>query len=93
MNQVNTVIKTLFHGISDDEMNDNLDTFLIEYTDFNYKNFSSYGDDFIWSSKDIIQGNSHICHQKYYLPCTKVLGFLACMVVSRILTIAADERS
>ena len=54
MNQVNTVIKTLFHGISDDEMNDNLDTFLIEYTDFNYKNFSSYGDDFIWSSKDII---------------------------------------
>ena len=35
MKQVNAVINTLFHGISDDEMNDTLDTFYNECDAFN----------------------------------------------------------
>ena len=32
-------------------------------------------------------------HQKYSLPCTKVLGFVACRVTSKVLGIGAAERS
>ena len=32
-------------------------------------------------------------HQKYSLPCTKVLSFVACRVTSQVLVIAAAERS
>ena len=63
MKQVNTVIKTLFHGISDDESNETPDTFLDEYTDFNYKNGPFGCDDFFCSSKDIRGGNSHIWYR------------------------------
>ena len=38
--QVNIVITTLFHGISDDEMNYNLDMFWSEYTAFNLQEWS-----------------------------------------------------
>ena len=38
--QVNIVITTLFHGISDDEMNDTLDMFCSEYTAFNLQEWS-----------------------------------------------------
>ena len=31
-------------------------------------------------------------HQKYSLPCTKVLGFVACRVTSNFLGIGASER-
>ena len=89
--QVNVFIKTLFHEISDDEMNDTLDTFWSEYTDFNNKNGPFDGNDFIWSSKDILQDNINIWNQKYYLPCTKVIGFVACMVTYKIVGIGASE--
>ena len=49
--------------------------------------------EFIWNSKDIRDGNSHIWHQKYSLPPTIVLGFLACRVTSKILGIGFTERS
>ena len=32
-------------------------------------------------------------HQKYSLPCTKVLGFVACRVTSKILGIGAVDSS
>ena len=32
-------------------------------------------------------------HQKYYLTCTKVLGFVACGGTSKIIGISATERS
>ena len=47
MKQVNIVTKKLFHGISDDEMNDTLDIFWIEYTELNCKNGIFDCDDFI----------------------------------------------
>ena len=36
--QSNNVIKTLLHGLSEDEMDFNLDLFWIEYTDFDNNN-------------------------------------------------------
>ena len=78
MNQVNTIIKTLFSGSPDKELHETLDTFCSEYTKFNIKNDPSDSNEFIWISKDICDGNSHLWHQKYYLPSTKVLGFVDC---------------
>ena len=60
MNQINTIVKTLFRFLSDDKMNDINDTVRSDYTAFNYKNGTFVGDDFIWSSKDIREVNSHI---------------------------------
>ena len=74
--QVNNVIKRLFSGSSEEEMNVTLDMFLTEYTDFDNKIGSFDDDEFIWKSKDISDGNSHLWHQKYSLPFTRVLGLL-----------------
>ena len=53
------------------------DIFLTEYTDFDNNIGSSDSDECIWESKDIRDDNSHLCHKKYSLPFTKVLGFVA----------------
>ena len=50
-------------------------------------------DEFIWKRKDIRDGKSHLWHQKYSLPFTKVLGFVACRFTSKVLGIGASERS
>ena len=47
---------------------------------FNRINDPFDSNDFIWNSKDITDGNSHLWHHKYSLPSTKVLGFVACRV-------------
>ena len=78
MKQLNNLIKTLFHGLSEDKMAVTQDIFWTEYTDFDNKNGSFGSGGFIWKSKDIRDGNSHLWHQKYSIPCTKVLGFVAC---------------
>ena len=87
MKQVNVFIKASSHGIYNDEINDNIDTFWSEYTDFNDKNGPFAGDDLIWISKDILKVNSNIWHQKYYLPCTKVIIFVACNVRYKLLVL------
>ena len=43
-------------------------------------------------SKYIIYVNSYLWHQKYYLPCSRVLGFVACRVTPKILGIVDDKR-
>ena len=69
------------------------DIFWTEYTDFDNK-ISSFDDDqFIWKSKYIKYGNSHLWHQKYSLPCTKVLVFVACTFVSKVFGIGEAEHS
>ena len=70
-----------------------LDLFWTEYNAFDKKIGSYYSDEFIWKSKDISDGNSHLWHQKYSLPFTKVLGFVACRVTSKVLGIGAAKRS
>ena len=76
--QVNNEIKTLFHGLSLEEMAVTQDIFWTESTDFDNKNDSFDGDEFIWKSKNFRDGNFHLWNQKYSLPCTKVIGFVAC---------------
>ena len=70
-----------------------LDLFWTEYTDFDNKIGSYDADEFIWKIKDISDGNSHFWHQKYSLPFTKFLGFVACRVTSKFLGIGTAERS
>ena len=91
--QVKKFIKTLFHGASEDEKDVTQDMFWTDYTEFD-KNIGSFdADEFIWKSKDIRCGNSHLWHQKYSLPCTKVFGFVACIGTSKVLRIGTAERS
>ena len=90
---MNNVIKSLFAESTEKELHESLDTFWSEYNLFNHKNDPFDSNDFIWSSKDITDGNSHLWHQKYSLPSTKVLGFVACRVTSKILGIGYAERS
>ena len=44
-------------------------------------------------NKYIRDSNSHLWHQKYSLPCTKILGFVACRFTSKVLGIGASESS
>ena len=91
--QVNNVIKTLFHGLSEDEMDVTPDIFCTEYTELDKNNGSFDGYEFIWKCKDMRDSNSHFWRPKYSLPCTKVLGFVLCEVTSKVLVIGAAERS
>ena len=74
----------MFHGISDDEINDTLDTFWSEYTASNYKNAPFDGYNFILISKEIREDDSHLWNHNYFLPCTIVLVFLAYRVTSKL---------
>ena len=87
---MNNVIKTLFSG---SELHGTLDTLWSEYTNFNQNNDPFYSNEFICNSKDISDGNSHLWHQKYSLPSTKVLGFVAWRVTSKILGMGSADRS
>ena len=64
-----------------------------EQKKFNNKNDYFESNDFICNSKDISDGNSHLWNQKYSLPFTKVLGFKACRVTSKIIGVGSTERS
>ena len=90
---MNNIIKTLFDGQTEKELHGALDTFCSEYTLFNHKNDPFDSNYFIWNIKDITDGNSHIWHQKYSLPFTKVLGFVDCRVTSKMLGIRSTKRS
>ena len=63
--QVNNDIKTLFAGSTEKELYGAIDVFWSEYTLFNNNNDPFDRNDFIWNSKDINDGNSHLWHQKY----------------------------
>ena len=91
--QVNNVINTLFYGASEEEMAVTLDLFWTEYTASDNMIGSFDADEFIWKIKDIRDGNSHLCHQIYSLTFTKVIGFVACRVTSKVLGIGASDHS
>ena len=86
-NQVNNVIKRLFSGAYEEEMAVAQDISWNEYTDFDNKIGSFDADEFIWKSKDIRDGISHLWHKKYSLPCTKVFGFVSFRFTSKVLGI------
>jgi hypothetical protein len=45
-----------------------------------------------WATPDVSSGRSHICHEKYSLPYTQVLGYVACHVTSKLCVIGPAER-
>ena len=57
---MNNVINTLFAGSTEKALHGTLDTFWSEYTKFNQKNYPFDRNEFIWNSKDITDGNSHL---------------------------------
>ena len=75
--QVDNVIKSLFPVSTENQLHDTLDTFWSEYKNFNDKNDPFEINEFIWNCKDISDRNSHPWYQKYSLPSTKDLGFVA----------------
>jgi hypothetical protein len=46
-----------------------------------------------WATKDVSSGRSHLWHEKYSLPYTQVLGFVACRVCSKLCGIGPAERA
>jgi hypothetical protein len=46
-----------------------------------------------WATPDVAAGRSYLWHEKYSLPYTKVLGFVACRVTSKLGGIGPAERS
>ena len=63
----NITLKTNY-GLSEDKMDFTQYLFWSEYTLFGNKNGLIDGDGFIWKSKEIRDGNSHLWYQKYSLP-------------------------
>ena len=91
--QVKNIIKTLFSGAYEDKISVTQDIFWTQYTNFYNKIVSFDADKFIWKIKGIKDGNSNFWHQKYSLPCTKVIGFVECRFTSKVLGIGAAEYS
>ena len=90
---MNNVIKSLFSGSTKKESHETTDTFWSKYTNFNHKNDTFDSNEFIWNSKDISDGNSNLWHKKDSLSSTKVFGFVARRVTSKILVIGYAEHS
>ena len=61
------------------------------YNIFGHNNYPFIGDEFIWISKDIRDGNGNLWHHNYSLPFTKVLGFVSCRVTSKVFVIDTSE--
>ena len=74
-------------------MNCIIDKFWSEYTDFKHNNGPFDGDYLICISKDIQEGNIHLWNKNYHLACTKVIGFVACRVISKIIGIGSSGSS
>ena len=82
-----------FSGSSEKELYETLDTFWSEYKKFNHNNDPFDSNEFIWSSKDIFDINSHLWHHKYYTPSTKFIGVVDSRVTSKIIGIVSEEPS
>ena len=69
-----------------------VDMFWDEYKDFSNKHgvFRKAGR---WLTADVLAGKSHLWHEKYSLPYTKVLGFITCKITCKNLGIGAAERA
>jgi len=71
---------------------DILDTFWNEFKAFQLRS-DPYEAASRWLSVDVLNGNSYLWHEKYSMRTTKVLGYVACRVTSKLCGIGAAERS
>ena len=69
-----------------------LDTFWNEFKAFQQRLYP-FDAASCWLSVDIVNGNSYLWHEKYSMRTTKVLGYVACRVTSKLCGIGAAERS
>jgi hypothetical protein len=93
-NAVERVIIKLFGQDKEkDERMQMLNTFWTEFYDFQTKSGPYANREHIWLSKDLMDGVSHIWHNKNTLRYTTILGKLACRVCSKILGIGSAERN
>jgi hypothetical protein len=69
-----------------------LDTFWNEFKAFQQRTYP-YDAATCWLSQDVVNGNSYLWHEKYSIRQTKVLGFVACRVTSKLCGIGPAERS
>ena len=70
---------------------DVLDTFWNEFKAYQNRTYP-YDVASRWLSQDVVKGDSYLWHEKYSLRSTKVLGFVACRVTSKLCGIGAAER-
>ena len=70
---------------------DILDTFWTKFKAYPYRMYP-YDVASRWLSQDVVKGESYLWHEKYSLHSTKVLGFVACRVTSKLCGIGAAER-
>ena len=59
-----------------------VDRFWTEFADFCNRR-GAFGATEQWDGRHVRAGSSHLWHEKYSLPWTKVLGFVACRVTSK----------
>ena len=69
-----------------------IDTFWNEFKAFQNRT-NPYHDASRWANYDVTIGNSYLWHEKYSLPYTTVLGYVACRVTSKLCGIGPAERS
>ena len=86
------VITKLYAHDVEADMDKKIDTFWNEHKDFCNRT-GVFAKQNRWNVEDIRKWNSHLWHEKYSLPYTEVLGFIACRVTSKILGIGSAERS
>ena len=91
--QVNIFIMTRCPVLYEEELHGTPDTFWSKLTNFNHNIDPFESNRFIYISKYTCAGNSHLWHQKYYLPFTKFICFVAFRVTSNFLRMRSVERS
>jgi hypothetical protein len=69
-----------------------IDTFWNEFKAFQNCD-RPYHDLHKWAGPDVIAGRSYLWHEKYSIPYTTVLGYVACRVTSKLCGIGPAERS
>ena len=69
-----------------------IDTYWNEFKSFQQQSYP-FAEPSRWATADVTQGNSFLWHEKYSLPYTVVLGFVACRTTAKLCGIGAAERS
>ena len=89
---VESVIKKLYAHDIDIDIGKINDIFWDEFKQFQNKT-GLFKEKSRWNTADAVNGNSHLWHEKYSRPYTKVLGQVACIVTSKRLGIGSAERA
>ncbi len=79
-------------NVMNESIEDIVDIFWMEFKNFQTNRFP-FDRPNRCSTKDALDGRSHIWHEMYSLPYTRVLGFVTCRVTSKCLGTGAGERT